>query len=123
MKHTIALSTCAVIMILTSAAESDIALEQKTQSFTIALKGSVAEVTPLFGPVREAEWAPTWAPRFIHPADAQQREGAIFTAPSADGRQRLWLLTAYQPEQGRIEYVVLVPGFTANQIKNGVLPD
>src|SRR5437870_2217713 len=52
MKHTLALSTCAVIMILTSAAESGTALEQRTESFTIALKGSVAAVTPLFGPVR-----------------------------------------------------------------------
>ena len=43
-------------------------LEQRTQSFTISLKGSVADVTPLFGPVREAEWAPSWAPRFLHPA-------------------------------------------------------
>src|SRR5438309_11332549 len=37
-------------------------LEQRTQSFTISLKGSVADVTPLLGPVREAEWAPGWAP-------------------------------------------------------------
>ena len=61
-------------------------LQQREQTFVIHLNAAVAEVTPLFGPVREAEWAPTWAPRFIHPADAQQREGAIFTAPSADGR-------------------------------------
>jgi hypothetical protein len=32
-------------------------IEQRTQSFTIGLNGSVADVTPLFGPVREAEWA------------------------------------------------------------------
>jgi hypothetical protein len=34
--------------------------EQRMQSFTIKLNGSVADVTPLFGPVREAEWAPDW---------------------------------------------------------------
>ena len=42
-------------------------IEQRAQSFTIGLNGSVADVTPLFGPVREAEWAPDWSPRFIHP--------------------------------------------------------
>ena len=123
MKHTLALSTCAVIMILTSAAESGTALEQRTQSFTIALKGSVAAVTPLFGPVREAEWAPGWAPRFIHPAEGGQREGVMFTTTSSDGKERLWLLTAYDVKEGRVEYVWIAPGFTANEIKIRVLPN
>ena len=98
-------------------------LEQREQSFTIHLNGSVAEVTPLFGPVRETEWAPTWKPRFIHPVSGEQREGTVFTATSADGRERLWLLTTYNVEQGRVEYVVVVPGFTANQIKIRVIPE
>src|SRR5438128_302642 len=99
------------------------ALEQREQSFTIRLNGSVAEATPLFGPVREAEWAPTWAPHFIHPAEGGQREGAVFTATSADGKERLWMLSAYEPIEGRVEYVVVVPGFSANQIKIRVVPD
>src|SRR5207253_9234387 len=98
-------------------------LEQREQSFTIRLNGSVAEATPLFGPVREAEWAPTWRPHFIHPAEGGQREGAVFTATSADGQERLWLLSAYEPNEGRVDYVVVVPGFTANQIKIRVVPD
>ena len=32
-------------------------VEQRAQSFTIILNGSVSDVTPLFGPVREAEGA------------------------------------------------------------------
>ena len=54
-------------------------VEQRAQSFTIILNGSVSDVTPLFGPVREAEWAPDWSPRFIHPAQGVQREGVVFT--------------------------------------------
>ena len=99
------------------------ALHQREQSFVLKLNGSVREVTPLFGPVREAEWAPTWKPRFIHPPTGEQREGAVFTAPSVDGKERLWLLTTYDIEQGQVEYVVLAPGFTANQIKIRVVPD
>src|SRR5438477_5191745 len=98
-------------------------LEQRTQSFTISLKGSVWDVTPLFGPVREAEWAPGWAPRFLHPPEGGQREGAVFTTTTKDGRERLWLLTAYDVSHGRVEYVFIVPGFTANQIKIQVTPD
>jgi hypothetical protein len=98
-------------------------LEQREQNFTIRLNGSVAEVTPLFGPVREADWAPTWTPHFIHPVEGGQREGALFTVHSADGQERLWMLTAYEPKEGRVEYVVVVPGFTANQIKIRVVSD
>src|SRR5437764_460830 len=56
-----------------------VTVEQRTQSFTIILNGSVSEVTPLFRPVREAEWAPDWSPRFIHLVQGVQREGVVFT--------------------------------------------
>src|SRR6266404_9515058 len=97
--------------------------EQRTQSFAIALNGSVADVTPLFGPVREAEWAPDWSPRFIHPAQGVQREGVVFTTSPGDGRDRLWLLTTYDVRNGRVEYVVVTPAFTSNEIKIRVVPD
>ena len=99
------------------------ALKQRTQSFIINLNGSVADVTPLFGPIREAEWAPGWTPRFVHPRQGAQREGAIFTSVSSNGTGRLWLLTAYDVQEGRVEYVFIAPGFTANEIKIRVLPD
>ena len=98
-------------------------IQQRAQSFTIGLNGSVADVTPLFGPVREAEWAPDWSPRFIHPAQGVQREGVVFTTTSGDGRDRLWLLTTYDLGNGRVEYVVITPAFTASEIKIRVLSD
>jgi hypothetical protein len=99
------------------------AVEQRTQSFTILLNGSVADVTPLFGPVREAEWAPDWSPRFIHPTQGVQREGVVFTTTSVHGKERLWMLTTYDVRNGQVEYVVMIPAFTANEIKIRVVPD
>jgi hypothetical protein len=99
------------------------AVEQRTQSFAIILNGSVSDVTPLFGPVRETEWVPDWAPRFIHPAQGVQREGVVFTTSRGPGSDRLWLLTTYDLRNGRVEYVVVTPAFTANEIKIHVLPD
>jgi hypothetical protein len=104
-------------------AAGETALKQRTQSFTILLNGRVAEVTPLFGPVREAEWAPSWAPHFLQPTDGAQREGAVFTTRSSSGRERLWILTAYQPEAGSVAYVFVTPGFTVNDIKICVVAD
>jgi len=122
MKNVLMMLGCGVIQIQAAAAGAA-ALEQRTQSFTLMLKGSVAEVTPLFGPVREAEWAPTWTPRFIYPAEGAQREGVVFTTASVNGKERLWLLTAYDVQEGRVEYVFVTPGFTANEIKIRVVPD
>jgi hypothetical protein len=98
-------------------------LEQRTQSFTIVLNGTVADVTPLFGPVREAEWAPDWSPRFIQPAQGAQREGVVFTTTSGEGKDRIWLLTTYDVGDGRVEYVVTTPAFTVTEIKIHVVPD
>jgi hypothetical protein len=97
--------------------------EQRTQSFTISLNGSVADVTPLFGPVRETEWAPDWSPHFIYPAKGAQHEGAVFTTTSGHGKDRLWLLTTYDVSNGRVEYVVMIPTFMTNEIKIHVVPD
>jgi hypothetical protein len=99
------------------------AVEQRTQSFTIGLNGSVADVTPLFGPVREAEWAPDWSPHFMHPTQGVQREGVVFTTTNGHGKDRVWLLTTYDGTNGRVEYVVMTPAFTANEIKIRVVPD
>jgi len=110
-------------VIVCAAAPAETVLEQRSQSFTIALDGSVERVTPLFGPIREAEWAPSWTPRFLHPPEGGQREGVVFTTTSANGKERLWLVTAYDVKGGRVEYVLITPGFTANEIKIQVLPD
>ena len=99
------------------------AVQQRTQYFNIGLNGSVAHVTPLFGPVREAEWAPDWSPRFIHPSDGTQQEGVVFTTTDRPGTERLWLLTRYEVAKGRMEYVILTPGLTASEIKISIFSD
>jgi hypothetical protein len=121
------IATCAWSLVLVQAVLAGEAgreaVEQRTQSFTIRLNGSVASVTPLFGPVREAEWAPDWAPHFIYPAQGLQREGVAFTTTNGHGKDRLWLLTTFDIGSGRVEYVVLTAAFTANEIKIRVLAD
>src|SRR5436309_12996600 len=90
-----------------------VTVEQRTQSFTIVLNGSVSDVTPLFGPVREAEWAPDWSPRFIHPRQGEQCGGVVCTTSPRHGREPRWLLTTYDVGNGRVDYVVGTPAVTA----------
>jgi hypothetical protein len=98
-------------------------LSQRTQSFTLALDAPVAEALPLFGPVRESEWSPDWAPHFLHPPEGAQREGVVFTAAhGASRRPGLWVLTEYDPAAGRIAYVVTEPDFMITEIKVQIVP-
>jgi|SRR5215469_14588742 len=125
MRIYLALSVCSVALLHSALARetATAVLEQKTQSFTIRLNSSVADVTPLFGPVREVEWAPGWSPRFLHPAQGAQEEGVIFTTTSGQSKDRLWLLTVYDTREGRVGYVVVTPGVTATEIQIRVVPD
>ncbi len=111
-----------MVQAVLAADSSTAGLVQRTQSFTMELNGQVADVTPLFGPVREAEWSPDWSPRFMHPAHAAQREGAMFTTAGGHAKNRLWLLTTYDVGNGRVEYVVITPASTATEIKIRVIP-
>ena len=97
-------------------------LKHGEQSFTIRLNGSVAEVTPLFGPVREAEWAPGWTPEFAYPPNGNQAEGAVFTTKGDSDEKRIWLLTTYNEQRGQVVYVVVAPGASVSEIKIVVSP-
>jgi hypothetical protein len=97
-------------------------LAQRTQSFTFDLPAPVEAATPLFGPVREREWSPEWAPRFLHPSEPVQRAGAVFTT-AGQGGTRLWVLTTYDPAAGHVAYVVNDPDFLLTEIEISVTPN
>ena len=100
-----------------------LALLQSTQSFTIRLHAPVADALPLFGPVREAEWAPHWEPKFLHQPRGTQAEGAVFTVSAEHNSGSLWVLTEYDLEAGRIAYVTIIPDRVLTEIKIRVTPD
>ena len=79
------------------------------REFSFELPGSVSDITPYFGPVKESEWWPQWQPRFIHPIGGDQVAGAIFETDSALGRS-VWVMDRFEPEHGRVGYVIFVNG-------------
>jgi hypothetical protein len=48
-------------------------------AITLHLNAAPATVLPLFGPIREAEWAHGWNPAILYPTDRVQKPGAVFT--------------------------------------------
>jgi hypothetical protein len=72
----------------------------------------VEEATPLFGPVREGEWSPGWAPTFLHRPEGGPDDSAVFTTTTHSGYEQLWVLVEYDVGTGRVGYVVFTPGFS-----------
>ncbi len=84
----------------------------------LSLHGPAAAVFPLFGPVREAEWAVGWEPKFIAPVPAAQNpDGAVFTTRGRGGDDNIWVMTTYDPVECRVAYVVVRPGLVTCEIR------
>jgi len=83
---------------------------EASMSFELSVPPDTA--LPLFGPVRETEWSPTWQPRFIAPADgSNSQEGTVFTIGSESGRS-VWILNEYSVPRQSIRYTVVGPDRT-----------
>ncbi|HYG17912.1 MAG TPA: hypothetical protein VD816_03245 [Ohtaekwangia sp.] len=75
---------------------------------TIALNGTVVNVFPLFGPVREKAWADGWDPEMLFAPSDEPEERMIFRTKSAFSEEDYytWIITQYRPAEGLIEYTV-----------------
>jgi hypothetical protein len=82
-------------------------------AFTVDLP--VDRALPLFGAVRERDWAPDWSPDIIWPTPAVDREGMVFSVAHGE-KTALWVNTALDPAARRVQYVCLLPGIVATVI-------
>ena len=76
-----------------------------TQMRTFHLDAPLARVFPLFTANGERAWAPGWEPRIL--SGAEERGSAFITAAHGGGAVT-WIVTDYQPAQGRVSYARLV---------------
>ncbi len=79
---------------------------QRSASFII--HGKIQNVFPLFGPIREKEWAEGWEPEILYRSeDALVEEHMMFQTNSPNGEEKYtWVITQFQPEKYLIEYSV-----------------
>ena len=90
--------------------ENSFKSERISQSATILLRGEIQEVFPLFNPVEEQKWAPSFRPVFIYPTDGRVEPGMSFKTPGhlAEG-EWLWILTRYDVQNYALEYLITAP--------------
>lgn len=78
---------------------------------TIRLNDAPDQVFPLFGPIREKDWAAGWDPHVIYSDSANAEEHMVFTTQSHHGAGDIfiWTITRYQPQDALVEYTVFAP--------------
>jgi hypothetical protein len=86
--------------------------ERISRTSTITLNAPLREVFPLFGPIREREWAAGWDPQILYSTTDLVEERMVFKTPSHHGHDEpdyTWTVSKYLPDQAFIEYTVFTP--------------
>ncbi len=103
--------------------QSEAAQSRAAASIDLHLNASADAAFPLFGPVRESEWVPEWAPSWIYPPEPRQSsDGAVFTTTLRAG-VATWVMTVYDTDKRTVEYVNFIPGHRVTQISITVRPE
>ena len=80
-----------------------------SRASSIRLGGSLEQVFPLFGPIREKEWAEGWNPRMVRSYPDPIAEHMVFQTESDHPEApnpATWIVSKYDPEHWSIEYTV-----------------
>jgi hypothetical protein len=82
--------------------------ERIQKSATFVVNATVEKAFPLFGPIREKEWAAGWEPQIIYSTNPEIEEHMIFktTAKHHDESEYTWVVTQFKPKEFFIEYTV-----------------
>lgn len=87
---------------------AEVQVQRITRTATFTIQGEITAVFPLFGPIREKEWATGWNPEIIYSDHPEVEEHMIFKTKGnhVDEPEYLWIVTRYEPEAYLIEYTV-----------------
>ena len=86
--------------------------QRVSRTSIITLNAPLESVFPLFGPIREKEWAAGWEPQLLYPTSDSLEEHMVFKTQSHHHGLEpdyTWTLSKYHPEQAFIEYTVFTP--------------
>lgn len=78
--------------------------ERIQKTATIWVQAPVQAAFPLFGPVREKEWAYGWDPQIVY-GTSEAELHMIFETSGAEGTYT-WVITQFEPSNFLVEYTV-----------------
>jgi hypothetical protein len=82
--------------------------ERIQQSASFILNKNIEEVFPLFGPVREKDWAAGWEPSIVYPPSNKVEKSMVFqTKGRYPGEEKYtWIISEFDRKNFTIEYTV-----------------
>jgi hypothetical protein len=94
--------------------EPEVSYERISRSATIHLNGPIEIVFPLFGPIKEKDWAEGWDPEIIYSKTNVVEQHMVFRTTGRHPEEPFytWTITTFYPDQHLIEYTVS----TANRV-------
>jgi hypothetical protein len=97
----------AFMIVACSSEEVNFKPERIHKAATFSVRARVEKAFPLFGPVREKEWAAGWEPEIVFSNSSEAEEHMIFkTSGKHHGEEYLWVITQFKPDEYLIEYTV-----------------
>lgn len=82
-----------------------------SHSREIVLNAEISIVYPLFGAIREMEWAHGWNPEILFSATGGMELHMVFRSRSPlDDEYFIWTVTQYSPKDHFVEYLVTAQG-------------
>jgi len=93
------------------------------RSHAIRVDAPPARAFVLFEPVGEKLWAAGWNPEFLHPADGEAREGAVFLTRAAGEPATVWMIALHRPAEHHVAYARITPGIRAVRVDVRCRPD
>lgn len=90
---------------------SNFKAERISRTASFLVQAPIEKVFPLFGPVREMEWAQGWNPHLIYSETKEVEERMIFETSGKfeEEDKYTWVITQYSPQDHLIEYTVSTP--------------
>lgn len=87
---------------------SDFKARRFTRSSIIDLNAPLENAFPLFGPIKEKEWAEGWNPEIIHSDADDINEHMVFKTASRSPEESdyVWTVSKYMPDKAFVEYTV-----------------
>ena len=94
-----------------------------SRSATLKLAAPADSVFPLFRADREGEWASSWRYDPVYPASGLIEEGGVFKTTHQGEDDKIWVVSKYDPQLRRIEYLTLKPDSAVGRIEIAVDDD
>jgi len=92
-----------------------------THSYEQTIDGTMAEIFPLYCPVREVEWCEGWNPKVVYSNSGVAEPGCVFVT-GHDGHETTWFVTVHDIEQGRVEMMNHTPGVIFTRLEITIEP-